>query len=152
MTATLSAPAPVSISTPSRASGADPRSPESGELQTAMSVRAFAIAALSRVLEAIDGRRARTQLVPCLTADVLAQITELVQGGSAGEPGCARLHRVHVQLRDEGGAEFFGTYARGERVRAVAGRIERRPVRLPASGHSPRRTEDRWVLAEFAIL
>lgn len=67
------------------------------------------------------------------------------------EHDSARLHRVHIQLRPGGCAEFFGTYVRGARVRAFAGRIE-----PPASGGGARaassRADRRWVVAEFGIV
>lgn len=88
---------------------------------------AFADAALRRVLEVIDRRRPATQLgsvlAPGLVDSVLA-----VSRAVAGQPGAAVLRRMRVQ--DAGGdaasvaAEVFGTYSRGNRVHAIACRVE----------------------------
>ena len=120
---------------------------------TAAAVRAAAVATLQRILEVLDGRRPRSQLLRCADDEVLAQITALVQHGvvRTGDE-CARLCRVHVQLRSTRLAEYFGTFVRGDRVRAVAGRIEVRSVRVSAPGELPRRTADRWVVTEFAVV
>ncbi|MFT3717052.1 MAG: Rv3235 family protein [Gordonia sp. (in: high G+C Gram-positive bacteria)] len=123
-----------------------------GELQIATTVRTAAITALARTLEVLDGRRPRSQLAPCVASGVLAQITALIQNGGPDRESCARLHRVHVQLSGERAAEFFGTFARGPRVRALAGRLDLSPVRVSRPGVVPRRVEDRWVLSEFTIL
>lgn len=131
----------------------------------ARTVRTFAVAVLGRTLEVLDGRRPRIQLAGAVTEPVLGQITGLLQHGvfGAGAAGsaahgvrgpvdCARLHRVHVQFRTATAAEIFGTVECGDRVRALAGRLEYRRVRVSAPGVVPRRVADRWVLTEFAIL
>lgn len=128
----------------------------------ARSVRTTAVAVLARTLEVLDGRRPRAQLAGAVTEAVLGQITVLLQHGAlghgagrqwpAGTDDCARLHRVHVQFRAGTAAEIFGTLQCGERVRALAGRLERRRVRVSAPGEVPRRVAERWVLTEFAVL
>lgn len=108
---------------------------------------------LARTLEVLDGRRPRAQLAAAVAEPVLAQITALLQHGVAGgNDGCARLHRVHVQLRSPAAAEFFGTFVRGPRTRALAGSLERREVRVSPPGALPRRTRECWVVTEFTIL
>jgi hypothetical protein len=88
---------------------------------------AFAEAALRRVLEVIDRRRPAAQLAavltPCLVDSVLA-----VSRAAAGAPGAAVLRRMRVQpaFADDA-AEVFGSYSRGERVHAIACRVERLP-------------------------
>ena len=104
----------------------------SPDLQAVTAARAAAVAVLARTLEVLDGRRPRGQLA----------------GASVD---CARLHRLHVQLRSSVAAEFFGTSVRGERVRALAGRLECREVRVSSPG-TARRTCARWVVTEFAIV
>jgi len=123
------------------------------ELEAATAVRAAALGALQRVLEVLDGRRPRGLLSRCVDEQVLAQLTALIQHRVVG-PGddCARLCRVHVQLHDAALADYFGSYVRGGRVRAVAGRMELRPVRVSPAGTLPRKLEDRWILTEFAIV
>ncbi|MFZ2509804.1 MAG: Rv3235 family protein [Gordonia sp. (in: high G+C Gram-positive bacteria)] len=128
----------------------------------ARSVRTIAVAVLGRTLEVLDGRRPRIQLSGAVTEAVFGQITVLLQHGAFGQQsnghqsngpdGCARLHRVHVQFRSVAAAEVFGTLECGNRVRALAGRLERRRVRVSAPGALPRRVADRWVLTEFTIL
>lgn len=123
------------------------------DLDLATTVRSFAVAVLARTLEVLDGRRPRTQLAGAVADPVLAQITALLQHGIVGgNADCARLHRVHVQLRSPAAAEFFGTFVRGARARALAGSLERREVRVSPPGVLPRKTRERWVVAEFTIL
>lgn len=123
------------------------------DLQTATAVRSFAVAAVGRTLEVLDGRRPRSQLVGTLAPAVIAQITALVQHGVvAGEQDSARLHRLHVQLRSGVRAEIFGTFVRGERVRAFAGCVQHGPVRLPAGGVAQRATQMRWLVTDLQIL
>ena len=124
----------------------------SPDLQAVTAARAAAVAVLARTLEVLDGRRPRGQLAGAVAEPVLAQITVLLQHGIAAESvDCARLHRLHVQLRSSVAAEFFGTSVRGERVRALAGRLECREVRVSSPG-AARRTCARWVVTEFAIV
>ncbi|MHA7649082.1 Rv3235 family protein [Mycobacterium sp. ML4] len=99
----------------------------------------FADAALRRVLEVIDRRRPAAQLrsvlAPALVDSVLA-----VSRAAAGAPGAAVLRRMRVQPAGGGrAAEVFGTYSRGERVHAVACRVEQLP------------TPDRWLVVALHI-
>ncbi len=136
------------------------------DLATATAVRAFVVDVLGATLEVLDGRRPRAQLAAAVSEPVLAQLGELLAHRTP-EHDTARLHRVHVQLRPGGSAEFFGTFVRGARVRAFAGGVELRPqrrgsrdARVPrargAAGRSLRAVPPagalRWVVAEFAIL
>jgi hypothetical protein len=91
---------------------------------------AFADAALRRVLEVIDRRRPIAQLRPMLTPPLLDMVFTLTR--SAGPAKAAVLRRVRLrtaavdecQSRQPMAAEVFATYSRGQRVRAIAGRIE----------------------------
>jgi hypothetical protein len=85
---------------------------------------AFADATLRRVLEVIDRRRPLAQLRGSLTPAALDIVYAL--STAAGSDKAAVLRRV--RLRSAGAeptaAEVFATYSRGERVRAIACRIE----------------------------
>jgi hypothetical protein len=91
---------------------------------------AFADAVLRRVLEVIDRRRPIAQLRPMLTPPLLDMVFTLTR--SAGPAKAAVLRRVRLRTaaldddepRQPSAAEVFATYTRGQRVRAVAGRIE----------------------------
>ena len=117
----------------------------------ARTVRTVAVAVLARTLEVLDGRRPRSQLTGAVAEGVLEHVTALLKVGP-GSADCAKLHRVHVQFRTVAVAEVFGTIERAGRVRALAGRLERRAARALLPGEAPRRSDDRWVLTEFAIL
>jgi hypothetical protein len=83
----------------------------------------FADAALRRVLEVIDRRRPVAQLRPLVAPALLDTVVMLTR---SRHTAAARLRRV--RLRAAGGgvaaAEVFATYTRGERVRAIAARVE----------------------------
>jgi hypothetical protein len=92
----------------------------------------FADAALRRVLEVIDRRRPAAQLRPMLAPGLVDSVLSI--GGSAagrarGRDGAAVLRRMRLQpsgRRDpESAAEVFGSYSRGDRVHAIACRVER---------------------------
>jgi hypothetical protein len=86
----------------------------------------FAEAALRRVLEVIDRRRPATQLRPLLTPALIDTVVTLTRSRNVAG---ATLRRV--RLRSAGtettAAEVFATYTRGERVRAIAARVELMP-------------------------
>jgi hypothetical protein len=90
---------------------------------------AFADAALRRVLEVIDHRRPVTQLRPLLVPGLVDSV--LSAGGSARQ-SAAVLRRMRLQPvghRDpETAAEVFGSYSRGDRVHAIAARVEKLPT------------------------
>jgi len=99
-----------------RPAGPDPRA-----------AAAFADAALRRVLEVIDRRRPLTQLRTLLATGLVDSL--LTGTGRGPEAGPARLRRVIAQISGPDGmaAEVVGHYSRGERVHAIACRIERVP-------------------------
>lgn len=102
-------------------SGIDCISPES------RAAAAFADAALRRVLEVIDRRRPLTQLRTLLAPGLVESLLAGAPRGTDGGP--ARLRRVLAQIsRDDGtAAEVVANYTRGQRVHAIAGRIEQVP-------------------------
>ncbi len=92
----------------------------------------FAEAALRRVLEVIDRRRAPAQLRPLLAADLVDSVLAANQM-TAARQAAAVLRRVRLQAVGGGdasgtvtAAEVFGTYSRGPRVHALACRVEQR--------------------------
>ena len=123
------APTPASLHRSSRRGS---RPVERLPVQTAPppEAAAFADAVLRRVLEVIDRRRPIAQLRPMLTPPLLDMVFTLTR--AAGPANAAVLRRVRLRtaaLDDDEphqptAAEVFATYTRGQRVRAVAGRIE----------------------------
>ena len=89
---------------------------------------AFADAALRRVLEVIDRRRPLAQLRPLLATGL---VDSLLAGPTRhADGGAARLRRVLAQpSRSDGtAAEVAANYSRGDRVHAIACRIEQVPT------------------------
>jgi len=83
----------------------------------------FADAALRRVLEVTDRRRPLIQLRPLMAAGLVE--TLLSGPGRRGAEGVARLRRVRAQVTGPGGAaEVTAHYTRGQRVHAIACRVE----------------------------
>jgi hypothetical protein len=100
------------------------------------SAHRFADRAVRLVLEVVDGRRPDTQLATVLTP---ALVTTFGAARCArAEADSAVVLRARLQTIDARTAELFGSYARGHRVFAMAGRI----VRTPARGH----TRHGWVI------
>ncbi|MBS9534851.1 hypothetical protein KIH27_14760 [Mycobacterium sp. M1] len=94
------------------------------------SAAVFADAALRRVLEVVDLRRPPAHLRPLLTADLAESVlSRRPVGDAAADP--ATLQRLRVQAvtscRPATAVEVFGTYRRGRRVHALAGRVQRVP-------------------------
>ncbi|UGT90360.1 Rv3235 family protein [Mycobacterium ostraviense] len=86
----------------------------------------FADAALRRVLEVIDRRRPATQLRSLLAPNLVDAVLSVSEAVS-GQHGTAVLRRVRLQPTgtSDTAAEAFGTYRRGERIHAIACRVER---------------------------
>lgn len=103
--------------------------PSPGDRTSACAAAAFADAALRGVLEVADGRRPLAQLRPLLVdklVDTVVALTRSSQNGQTAKLGQVRLRIVD---RDGDAAEVFATYQRGDRVHAIAGRVERAAVR-----------------------
>lgn len=87
----------------------------------------FAAGALRRVLEVADRRRPVTQLRTVLTpslVDTVALLTRTRPVDGAAVLRRVRLQAVAVTQGETTAAEVFATYTRGDRVRAIAGRVE----------------------------
>jgi len=121
--------------------------PLAADSANARAAAAFADAALRRVLEVIDRRRPLAQLRPLLAAGLLDSLLgSAALRGSAGlrdSPAAAQLRRVRVQLATPTGtaAEVAASYSRGERVHAIACRMEQ--VRTP--------TGTRWEIVALHL-
>jgi Family of unknown function (DUF6459) len=89
-------------------------------------VAVFADAALRRVLEVIDRRRPPAQLRPVLAPSLVDSVLSL---GRTEREGAAVLRRLRLQPAGHPdpttAAEVFGSYSRGNRVHAIACRVER---------------------------
>jgi hypothetical protein len=87
----------------------------------------FADAALRRVLEVADRRRPIAQLRPLVAPALIDTVTALTR---LPHTAAATLRRVRVRMVDgdienqSDQAEVFGSYTRGARTLAIAGRIE----------------------------
>lgn len=95
----------------------------------------FADAALRRVLEVIDRRRSISQLRPLLAPGLVDSVFSLgrsATGPAPGHAGAAVLRRVGLQPVVHRGlataAEVFGSYSRGDRIHAIACRVEQVPA------------------------
>lgn len=118
---------PPATSSPRRtpvpvAAAAQPAAPDS------TAAAAFADAALRRVLEVIDRRRPLAQLRPLLAAGLVDSLLTGPARQAGG--GAARLRRVIAQpsRADGSAAEVAANYTRGNRVHAIACRIEQFPT------------------------
>lgn len=87
---------------------------------------AFADVAPRGVLEVVDGRRPFAQLRPLIAVGLIDTVTALTRKPRPASARPARLRQVRLRTVDRDGqaAEVFATYTRGDRVRAVAGRVE----------------------------
>jgi Family of unknown function (DUF6459) len=101
----------------------------------------FADAALRLVLEVIDRRRPAAQLRPMLApglVDSVLSIGRSTAGHALGREGAAVLRRMRLQAsghRDpEAAAEVFGAYSRGDRIHAIACRVEQVPTDAGSAG------------------
>lgn len=105
---------PLTAPVPAAPPGPDPR---------ARAAAMFADAALRRVLEVIDRRRPLAQLRPLLSSGLVDSLLPLMAVRPAGT---ARLRRVIAQPIGEG-AEIAANYTRGDRLHAIACRIQQAP-------------------------
>ncbi|QUR66639.1 Rv3235 family protein [Mycobacterium spongiae] len=90
----------------------------------------FADATLRRVLEVIDRRRPAAQLSSLLAPSLVDSVVSISRAVGAHPSGCrgaAVLRRTRLQPAGapDSAAEVFGTYGRGDRVHAIACRVER---------------------------
>ncbi|BBZ61980.1 Rv3235 family protein [Mycolicibacterium monacense] len=100
---------------------ADPAAPRAAEPVAPPAAVAFADVALRRVLEVLDRRRPVVHLKPLLAPPLLDTVGALCRV-RYGRP--ATLRRVRLRSAGPLAAEVCATYTRGERVRAIAARVE----------------------------
>ncbi|WP_193043921.1 Rv3235 family protein [Mycolicibacterium baixiangningiae] len=81
----------------------------------------FADVALRRLLEVLDRRRPLVHLKPLLAPPLLDAVGTLCRV-RYGNP--AKLRRVRLRSAGPSAAEVSATYTRGDRVRAIAARVE----------------------------
>jgi hypothetical protein len=87
-------------------------------------MRAFAEASLRVLLETIDQRRPVHHVKNYVTPALLDHVRGLsARSSQAPRRRAASLGRVHLRLIDDGTAEIFGSYSRGERHFAIAARV-----------------------------
>ncbi|WP_406816805.1 Rv3235 family protein [Mycobacterium sp. M23085] len=127
---------------PSRAPAPDPGAIMSPRLRQAA---AFADAALRRVLEVIDRRRPAAQLNPLLAPSLVDSVAAVGRSAAGHQRGAAILRRMRLQPaghRDpDSAAEVFGSYSRGNRIHAIACRVEQ----VAAAGGT------RWMVVALHI-
>jgi hypothetical protein len=115
---------PVTMLAPRRRAPERPTPRPPGDDAVARAAATFADAVLRRVLEVIDRRRPLAQLRPLLAAGLV----ESLLAGPARQVGvgAGRLRRVTAQPAGPDGtaAEVAASYSRGERVHAIACRVE----------------------------
>ncbi|MFE3290605.1 Rv3235 family protein [Rhodococcus sp. NPDC059234] len=144
--ATPGAPRPASLHAPRR-SAHDGRSPRRAAPVQAVDPAAlrFAETALRMTLEVLDRRRQPAQLRTLLEPAPIDLVAALARAGSpARRLGVAQLQRVHLRPSGPDVAEVFGTYARGNRTFAVAGRAERRPA-------APNGSRGGWLITSLQL-
>jgi hypothetical protein len=107
---------------------------------------AFADAALRRLLEVIDRRRPAAQLRSVLAPGLVDPVLAACRS-AAGQPGAAVLRRIRLQAAGgtvadnapDSAAEVFGTFSRGDRIHAIACRVEHLP------------TSQRWLVVALHV-
>ena len=105
----------------------------------------FADAALRRVLEVIDRRRPPVQLNPLLAPSLVDSVAAVGRSAASRNRDAAVLRRMRVQPsghpEPDSAVEVFGSYSRGNRMHAIAGRVER----VTAAGGT------RWMVVALHI-
>lgn len=87
--------------------------------------RSSADRAMRILIEVIDRRRSADQLSMLFSTPMIDLVRTIVRNPPPGRRlGFAAVHRVHVVYQSEHSAEVFGSYTRGPRMFAFAGRIE----------------------------
>ncbi len=122
--------------------------------------RRVAARTVTALLEVLDRRRPAAHLETAVSPQLYEHIVTLLRPDIARPENraagvSARIRRIHIQMCDPSTAEIFGSFERGRRVRAFAGRIERVPVRVRQAGRVrsslPVRVEYRWRLATLEM-
>jgi hypothetical protein len=105
----------------------------------------FADAALRRVLEVIDRRRPAAQLNPLLAPSLVDSVAAVGRSAASRNRDAAVLRRMRLQpaghREPDSAAEVFGSYSRGNRMHAIACRVEQ----VAAAGGT------RWMVVALHI-
>ncbi|ETB51253.1 hypothetical protein O974_02390 [Mycobacterium avium 11-0986] len=100
---------------------------------------------MRRVLEVIDRRRPAAQLNPLLAPSLVDSVVAVGRSLTGPAPGAAVLRRMRLQPAGHGdpqtAAEVFGCYSRGNRMHAIACRVEQ----VPGAGGT------RWMVVALHI-
>jgi hypothetical protein len=72
----------------------------------------------------IDRRRPIAQLRTMLTPPLLDTVFALTHSAGTDKAAVLRRVRLRATAAEPAAAEVFATYTRGQRVRAIAGRVE----------------------------
>ena len=103
------------------------------EAEIHVAARPFAEYALRLTLEVVDRRRPPQQLRACLEPNLIDSVRVLANSSLPGRAlGSATLERIHLTLSDptatgSTSADVFGSYARGNRIFAIAAHVTRGP-------------------------
>lgn len=98
--------------------------------------------ALRLLLEVLDRRRNARHLGPMFAPTVVESVKTIVKTGPPGHRlGAASLRRLHASRSSNAASDVFATYSRGQRVFAIAARIEYR------SGLR----QDRWTITSLRV-
>lgn len=101
------------------------RAPHAPQAAPPRAAVVFADSALRRVLEVVDRRRPLAHLKPMLAPALLDSVGALCRARPGAPHGAAaKLARMRLHQAQPGAAEVSATYVRGERVRAIAARVE----------------------------
>lgn len=124
--ASATEPPPPALHRPSvRSNRSRPRVEPYGRPPVPADARSSADRAMRMMIEVIDRRRSADQLSPLFTASMVDLVRTIVRNPPPGRRlGFAAVRRVHVAYRSDVSAEIFGSYTRGPRTFAFAGRIE----------------------------
>lgn len=115
---------PVTRARPRRRIPRPPVGRSPAEQERVRVAAAFADAALRRVLEVLDHRRPLAQLRPLLAPGLADSLLSAARRCDSAGGVPARLRRVLAQPVGERAAEVAASYIRGERVHAIACRIQ----------------------------
>ncbi|MEK8072181.1 Rv3235 family protein [Rhodococcoides navarretei] len=123
--ATTTEPTPVRHRATVRSNRSRRRSEPPGRPPVPADARATADRAMRMLIEVIDRRRSADQLSPLFTTSMIDLVRTIVRNPPPGRRlGFAAVRRVHVAYQSDVSAEIFGSYTRGPRMFAFAGRIE----------------------------
>ncbi|NMN96049.1 Rv3235 family protein [Antrihabitans stalactiti] len=105
-------------------SGRSPGTTAVSKRELPITAKRFAETVFRLALEVVDRRRSPAQLRTVLDPALVDMLRTLSTAALPGRDlGAATLGHVHLKTIDAGNAEVFGTYNRGPRVFAIAGKV-----------------------------